>query len=107
VGSDDVPVDLQNDPELWSGCISGALREDRFLHAFSEAGFNPVHIHKREEKVWQHAGGIDFRPMTVEAIKPVGGKISNSENSQRATPANQSDIPMSSGDCCTPGSYRC
>ena len=73
VGSDDVPVDLQNDPELWSGCISGALREDRFLHAFTEAGFEPVRILRREKKVWQHVGGIDFRSMTVETRKPGGG----------------------------------
>ena len=73
VGSDDVPVDLQNDPELWSGCISGALREDRFLHAFTEAGFEPVRILRREKKVWQHVDGIDFRSMTVETRKPGGG----------------------------------
>ena len=89
VGSDDVPVDLQNDPELWSGCISGALREDRFLRAFTEAGFEPVRILRREEKVWQHVGGIDFRSMTVEARKPGG------------------DVVLKPEACCTPESGCC
>src|SRR5262249_39511533 len=39
VSDEDVPTRLQNDPELWSGCISGALREDKFLQAFEESGF--------------------------------------------------------------------
>ena len=89
VGSDDVPVDLQNDHELWSGCISGALREDRFLHAFTEAGFDPVRILRREENVWQHVGGIDFRAMTVEARKPGG------------------DVVLKPEACCTPESGCC
>jgi ubiquinone/menaquinone biosynthesis C-methylase UbiE len=31
VSDEDVPVELQRDPELWSGCISGALREVAFI----------------------------------------------------------------------------
>ena len=31
VSDEDVPEHLQNDPELWSGCISGALTEEGFL----------------------------------------------------------------------------
>ena len=70
VGSDDVPEELQSDPELWSGCISGALREDRFLRAFADAGFDPVHILKRDESPWREVGEITFRSLTVESIKP-------------------------------------
>ncbi len=36
VSDEVVPADMQNDPELWSGCISGALTEEGFLEAFSE-----------------------------------------------------------------------
>ena len=35
VSDEEVPDELQNDPELWSGCISGALTEDGFLPAFA------------------------------------------------------------------------
>ncbi len=31
VSDEEVPEQLQNDPELWSGCISGALTEEGFL----------------------------------------------------------------------------
>lgn len=70
VSSDDVPENLQRDAELWSGCISGALREDLFLRAFADAGFDPVRILKRDESPWREVGEITFRSLTVEAIKP-------------------------------------
>src|SRR5713101_3215236 len=31
VSDEEVPEEMQNDPELWSGCISGALTEEGFL----------------------------------------------------------------------------
>lgn len=70
VSSDDVPENLQRDAELSSGCISGALREDRFLRAFADAGFDPVRILKRDESPWREVEEITFRSLTVEAIKP-------------------------------------
>src|SRR5881394_4565112 len=36
VSDEEVPEEMQNDPELWSGCISGALTEEGFLQAFGE-----------------------------------------------------------------------
>jgi ubiquinone/menaquinone biosynthesis C-methylase UbiE len=69
VSDEDVPEALQNDPELWSGCISGALTEEGFIQAFTEAGFYGVHILKRDEEPWQTVEGIEFRSMTVEAFK--------------------------------------
>ena len=36
-----VPERLQNDPELWSGCISGALTEEQFLQAFRMPVWDP------------------------------------------------------------------
>jgi hypothetical protein len=64
-----VPEHLQNDAELWSGCISGALTEEGFLRAFSEAGFYGIQILKRDEQPWQTVEGIEFRAVTVEAFK--------------------------------------
>ncbi len=69
VSDEDVPAEMQSDPELWSGCISGALREDLFLKAFEEAGFYGIHILKRDEKPWRTVQGIEFRSVTVEAFK--------------------------------------
>src|SRR3954452_10055049 len=69
VSGDEVPEHLQNDPELWSGCISGALTELGFLRAFSDAGFYGIQILKRDEPPWQTVEGIEFRSVTVEAFK--------------------------------------
>jgi SAM-dependent methyltransferase len=69
VSDEEVPDQLQNDPELWSGCISGALTEEGFLAAFTDAGFYGVQILKRDEKPWQTVEGIEFRSVTIEAFK--------------------------------------
>ena len=69
VSDEDVPAELQNDPELWSGCISGSFREDLFLKAFEEAGFYGVRILERDDKPWRTVKGIEFRSVTVEAFK--------------------------------------
>ncbi|MEP6709864.1 MAG: methyltransferase domain-containing protein [Verrucomicrobiota bacterium] len=69
VSDEEVPAHLQNDPELWSGCISGALTEEGFLAAFAEAGFYGVQILERDAEPWQTVEGIEFRSVTVEAFK--------------------------------------
>ena len=70
VSDEDVPVEMQNDPELWSGCISGAWREDRFIDEFIGAGFEGGKIDKRQEEPWQTVNGIEFRSVTILAFKP-------------------------------------
>lgn len=69
VADEDVPEHLQGDPELWSGCISGAFREDRFLAAFEEAGFYGIEIAQRQSEPWRTVEGIEFRSLTVVARK--------------------------------------
>ena len=69
VSDEDVPEHLQNDPELWSGCISGAFREDRFLKAFEDAGFYGIQIAARQTEPWRTVEGIEFRSLTVVAHK--------------------------------------
>lgn len=73
VSDEEVPTDLQNDPKLWSGCISGAFREDHFLQAFEDAGFYGVEILERQEEPWAVVEGIEFRSLTVRAYKGKDG----------------------------------
>lgn len=73
VCDEDVPQDLIDDPELWSGCISGALREDRFLEAFSEAGLHGVEVVEYQQQPWAVVRGIEFRSMTVVAWRDQDG----------------------------------
>jgi arsenite methyltransferase len=69
VADEDVPAHLQNNPELWSGCISGAFREDLFLEAFEAAGFHGLELVKRQSEPWRTVEGIEFRSVTVVAYK--------------------------------------
>ncbi len=69
--SEDVPAELQADPRLWSGCISGAFREDRFLEAFELAGFHGVELVERQSEPWMTVGRFEFRSLTVRAVKPL------------------------------------
>jgi SAM-dependent methyltransferase len=69
VADEDVPLHLQQNAELWSGCISGSFREDLFIDAFAEAGFHGMELVKRESKPWQTVEGIEFRSVTIIAYK--------------------------------------
>lgn len=69
VSEQEVPLELQHDPELWSGCISGALTEQAFVGGFTSAGFSAVRVLKRDVEPWRVVAGIEFRAMTVEAFK--------------------------------------
>ena len=74
VSDEDVPLELQENPELWSGCISGAMREDRFLQAFADAGLYGVEIAAYQTEPWAVVEGIEFRSMTVLAYKGKEGE---------------------------------
>ncbi|MEC4984604.1 MAG: methyltransferase domain-containing protein [Oscillatoria sp. PMC 1068.18] len=69
VCDEDPTPKILNDPDLWSGCIAGAFREDTFLKMFEDAGFYGIEILKRQEEPWQIIDGIEFRSLTVRAYK--------------------------------------
>ena len=69
VSDESVPPTLKQDPELWSGCISGAFQESTFLQAFAEAGFHGIELVKRGAEPWRTVNGIEFRSVTVRAWK--------------------------------------
>jgi len=69
VSDETVPPHLVNDPELWTGCISGAYREDAFVKAFEDAGFHGIEIVSRGVAPWHTVEGIEFRSVTVRAFK--------------------------------------
>ena len=69
VSDESVPARLRADPELWSGCVSGALTEGDFLAEFERAGFHGIRILERSAAPWRTVEGIEFRSLTVEAFK--------------------------------------
>jgi ubiquinone/menaquinone biosynthesis C-methylase UbiE len=69
VSDEVVPNHLKNDPELWSGCVSGAFQELDFLRRLEAAGFHAIEIDKWESESFAVVEGIEFRSVTVLARK--------------------------------------
>ncbi|MBV1875502.1 MAG: methyltransferase domain-containing protein [Cycloclasticus sp.] len=69
VADEAIPDHLKADPELWSGCISGSFLEDEFLESFKQAGFRAVKCDKWDAEPWQVVEGIEFRSVTITAVK--------------------------------------
>ena len=74
VSDEPVPAALKADPELWSGCIAGAMVEAEFLAAFADAGLYGVELIERGEQPWRTLQGIEFRSVTVRACKGKQGQ---------------------------------
>ena len=69
VSDEPVPAPLRADPELWSGCISGAFLETELLRELEAAGFHGIRIESFAEKPFAVVEGIEFRSVTVTAHK--------------------------------------
>ena len=69
VSDEEVPDELRSDPKLWSGCISGAFHEKRLLGELEAAGFYGIAIDKWEPEPFAVVDGIEFRSITVTAVK--------------------------------------
>jgi ubiquinone/menaquinone biosynthesis C-methylase UbiE len=69
VSDEEVPEDMKTDPVLWSGCISGAFYEKDLLEKLERVGFYGIEIDKWEEEPFAVIDGIEFRSVTVTAIK--------------------------------------
>lgn len=72
VSDEPVPAHLKADPELWSGCISGAFQEQAFLQAFVDAGFLAVAYDQWQAEPWQVIEDIEFRSVTLVGVKGAG-----------------------------------
>ena len=69
VSDEVVPQALRDDPELWSGCVSGAFHEQELLRELEQAGFHGISIDVWSEEPFRVAEGIVFRSVTVTAHK--------------------------------------
>ncbi|HHH36981.1 MAG TPA: methyltransferase domain-containing protein [Gammaproteobacteria bacterium] len=74
VSDEPVPAHLKADPELWSGCISGAFQEQDFIRGFRDAGFLAVRVDKWDGAPWRVVEGIEFRSVTLTAVKGEGSE---------------------------------
>lgn len=101
VAGEPVPLHLQNDPELWSGCISGALPEEDFLQSFKDAGFNDVEVLKFDAEPWRTVEGIEFRSMTVQAFK--GKQGPSLERHPKKTKGRDAQVTTAANNQCCGG----
>ena len=65
VSNKKVPLRLQNDSDLWSGCISGAWYEPELIRDFQSLGFKNLTFAERSEKPWKIIEDIEFRTITL------------------------------------------
>lgn len=72
VADEPVPEALKADPELWSGCISGAFQEQQFVQAFVDAGFAAIRLDRWDLEPWRTVEGVEFRSATLTAVKGEG-----------------------------------
>lgn len=75
ISNRDIPQSMKDDPELWSGCISGAFGEKEFLDVFANIGFADVRYDKWDNQPWRVIDGIEFRSVTVVAKKPMTNSV--------------------------------
>ena len=65
VSNKKVPLRLQNDHDLWTGCISGAWYEPDFISDFKELGFKNLKFAERSAEPWKVIEDIEFRTVTL------------------------------------------
>jgi ubiquinone/menaquinone biosynthesis C-methylase UbiE len=69
ISDEESPEHLKANPELWSGCVSGALQEHAFLRFLEDAGFYGIEIAHYEQHPWRVVEGIEYRSATITAMK--------------------------------------
>jgi hypothetical protein len=47
----ELPEKLQQDAEMYAGCVSGAIDMDKYVGIIREQGFQKIEIHKQKEIV--------------------------------------------------------
>ena len=56
---------MQDNPDLWSGCISGAWHEPELLNDFEKLGFKNIQLVERSLEPWKIINNIEFRSVTL------------------------------------------
>ena len=80
VASTELPDEVRNDLQLYSGCMAGASLIDELQDMLAEAGFEAIRIAPKDEskefiKDWAPGRGVEEYVVsaTIEAIKPGAG----------------------------------
>ena len=78
VATAELPQDMKQDLDLYSGCMSGASQIDELHEVMQEAGFQQIRISPKDEsrefiKDWAPDRGIEDFVVSahIEAVKPL------------------------------------
>ena len=69
VSDEPVPEELKADVDLWSGCVSGAFKEQELLAELERTGFYGIAIAEWSDQPFRVVRGIEFRSVTITAKK--------------------------------------
>ncbi|MBC7921794.1 MAG: arsenite methyltransferase [Ferruginibacter sp.] len=101
----ELPEGLQNDAELYSGCVSGAIQREEYLRIIGQVGFVNVQVQKQrritlpDELLARHLSGEELRAFqTGGAASGIFSVTVYAEKPEAAPP----DV-----SCCTPGTGCC
>ena len=79
VKTTELPDELKNDPQLYAGCMAGALLIDELEHILNEVGFTDIRITPKDDsrdfiKDWAPGRGVEDYVLSasIEAVKPGG-----------------------------------
>lgn len=64
-----LPEEVRNDPELWCGCVAGALPVADYLGAISKAGFRDVKVVSQRGDTSCGGTGLGLLSITVTGVK--------------------------------------
>lgn len=80
VASTDLPQEVRDDLQLYSGCMAGASHIDDLTEILADSGFTDIRIAPRDEskdfiKDWAPGRGVEEYVVsaTIEAVKPAPG----------------------------------
>jgi ubiquinone/menaquinone biosynthesis C-methylase UbiE len=66
----ELPERSRNDPELWGGCVAGAMLEDSYLALLHEAGFTQVVVEER--RLYSDEEAMEFAQSMAEEKRARG-----------------------------------
>jgi len=66
-----IPDRLRNDPELWAGCVAGALEQEEYLRIVRQAGFVGLDVAADRAYPMPPGSTFELHSITLRAKKPV------------------------------------
>lgn len=70
VAKAELPEEIRGNPDLWAGCVAGALPEEEYLETIRQAGFAPVEALTRQGRESAHVYSVAVRAGKPGGVNP-------------------------------------